>query len=291
MTTETLYSTGRALLAAIGTFLVGHTIAGHQVDSNLWMLVTGSVMAILSFGLAIASKDTTAEKVQSAARAAWASTGGLLMAIGVLNNESLVSLTGLVNALLPILQSHQARATNLQIASNQVKVSALTGKVMKAAMMLLIAMSSLWVTAQSPFKPEPKLGKPVEVVSGNRNIMRAVLNPMDSIVQVFRFAVNIAPAGFTFDGVYHAAAGTEFGLQTQSYNYASQKYTVLHSYNIAWMPLVTGQPIKSIKDFSTIGLTYGFDKNLIKVGPFYNPQGAKLKNQLGVWAILGINLN
>ena len=158
---------------------------------------------------------------------------------------------------------------------------------------LLIAIIALLIgtcaNAQSIWRKEPKLKQPLGLKLGATAIT-------DSIVRLWRFGVAVSPIGFTADGVYHGGAGTSIGYQVQDYNYATQTYTVKHSYNIVWVPLVTGQPITSINNFLMLGVTYGFDNNLIQLGPFFyapalNIPGYKFTNVLGLMAIIGINLN
>jgi hypothetical protein len=141
------------------------------------------------------------------------------------------------------------------------------------------------VSAQSPFKSEPKLSHPII-----GRFDRAINPKTDSIVNVYRFAVGISPAGFTFGGTYQAAAGLEYGIQHQDYNFATQKYTVLWSANGVWIPINTATKIQSIKDIATFGALVGFQNNLIQVGPFYNPNAIG-KDRVGIWVVLGINLN
>lgn len=137
----------------------------------------------------------------------------------------------------------------------------------------------------SPFKREPHLALPFNV-----RYYHAVIK-LDSIVNVYRFAVPISPVGFTFNGTYQASAGVEYGFQHQDYNYATQTYTVLYSVNAVWMPVNTAQTIKSIKDIETFGILVGFKKNLVQVGPFCNPNASDPKDRFGIWAVVAVNLN
>jgi|SRR6185312_6085795 len=118
----------------------------------------------------------------------------------------------------------------------------------------------------------------------------AAIPKTDSISKAWGIGLNATPAGFTFDGVYHIGAGTSVCYQVKDYNYGTQKTTVKRSFNFIWVPLVTGQPITSIKNFAMIGATYGFDNNLIQVGPFFYTPGLKLRNQIGIMGIIGLNL-
>jgi hypothetical protein len=114
----------------------------------------------------------------------------------------------------------------------------------------------------------------------------------DSIHNVWRFGVTISPVGYTLAGVYQASAGVEFGYQHQDYSYATQTNRVLWSANGVWIPINTSTPITSIQQLESLGALFGFDNNLIQVGPFVNPNApGPFKNKAGFWAVLGINLN
>lgn len=152
--------------------------------------------------------------------------------------------------------------------------------------------------AQSPFKPLPKFKEAVSpLVPGNKlSYAKAAgggVIATDSILNNWRFGVAVSPAGYTFGGVYQAAAGLEYGLQHQDYNYASQTYTVLWSANLVWIPIQANvtRPM-SIKDIATFGALFGFKNNLVQIGPFINPNApGAFKDKAGFWAVIGINLN
>jgi hypothetical protein len=114
------------------------------------------------------------------------------------------------------------------------------------------------------------------------------VTPTDSLSTGWAVNLNVLPVGFTFDGVYHLGAGTALSYQKKDYNYATKVTTVVRSYNFIYVPLVTGQPITSVRNFLMIGATYGFDHNLIQVGPFYYPPGLKLQNQFGLMGIIKV---
>jgi hypothetical protein len=159
---------------------------------------------------------------------------------------------------------------------------------------------SIGAKAQSPFKAEPKLALPQHALRYDRY---GTVNPLtDSIVNAWRFGVAVSPVGVTFAGVYQASAGVEFEYEHQDYNYATQTYRVLWSGGVAWIPINTSTPITGINQLESIGALFGFDNDLIKVGPFYNPntpgpivngvqQPAGFKDRVGAWMAIGINLN
>lgn len=112
----------------------------------------------------------------------------------------------------------------------------------------------------------------------------------DSVYNTWYAGLNVSPVGFTLDGAYHIGAAVSVGYKKVDYNYASKTSVVKHSFNFVYVPLVTGQPITSVKNFLMLGATYGFDNDLIQVGPFYYPPGTSFKNQIGIMFISGINL-
>lgn len=172
-----------------------------------------------------------------------------------------------------------------QIMAAKGELPAGTASGAKLAGILLLLIMGMSASAQSPFRAEKRLGRPMETTYNQ------AVNPlMDSLVNVWRFAVGVSPAGFTFGGNYQAAAGLEYGIQHQDYNYETQTYTVLWSANAVWIPINTGAPIRSIQDIASFGALVGIKNNLIQVGPFYNPN-APSKDKLGIWLVLGINLN
>lgn len=163
---------------------------------------------------------------------------------------------------------------------------------------LLIALAAT-CDAQSPFKPQPKLGYPERAVTNAvlPGAHIAGVTTTDSIVNNWRFGVSVSPAGFNLKGVYQAAAGLEFGINHQDYNYASQSYTTLWSANIVWIPINTAMPIKSIKDIATFGALYGIPKiklfgyNVVQIGPFYNPNAVgSFSDKAGFWVVTNISL-
>lgn len=177
---------------------------------------------------------------------------------------------------------------------------------MKLLLFILFSFVAIATQAQfSPFKPEPKFPAPSPFAVGNKmSYAKAAggigVTATDSLLNAWRFGAAISPAGFTLSGVYQAAAGLEFGLNHQDYNYASQSYTTLWSANIVWIPINTATPIKSIKsikDIATFGALYGIPKiklfgyNVVQVGPFYNTAGVgKFSDRAGFWVVANINL-
>lgn len=170
---------------------------------------------------------------------------------------------------------------------------------MKYLLIFAILFIGFFANAQSPFKAQPLLelrgGSAIHAMVSSAlpsgSPLPSATEP-DSIVNNLRFGVAVSPGGFTFAGVYQAAAGLEYGFQHQSYSYATQTYTVLWSVNAVWIPIQTAVKITSIKDIATFGALFGIKNNLVNLGPFYNPNApGAFKDKAGIWLTTTINLN
>lgn len=123
MTQDNLLSSLRAVLILVGSYLVGHNVFGHAVDSSTWQIIAGAVVTVASTWWGIAAKTTTIEGVESAVRSIITSVGGLFVSAGVLSGDNLNAILGLVTALAPLLQSMLSKSKNQQIATGAVKTT------------------------------------------------------------------------------------------------------------------------------------------------------------------------
>lgn len=123
MTQDNLLSSLRAVLILVGSYLVGHNVFGHAVDSSTWQIIAGAVVTVASTWWGIAAKTTTIEGVESAIRSIITSVGGLFVSAGVLSGDNLNAILGLVTALAPLLQSMLSKSKNQQIATGAVKTT------------------------------------------------------------------------------------------------------------------------------------------------------------------------
>lgn len=128
MTQENLLSTLRATLIIVGSYVVGHNVFGHAVDSSTWQIVAGSVVTVASTIWGIVAKTTTIEGVESAVRSVITSVGGLFVSAGILSGDNLNAILGLVTAIAPAIQSALSKSKTQQIASGSLTTST-TGKV------------------------------------------------------------------------------------------------------------------------------------------------------------------
>lgn len=131
MTQDNLLSSLRALLILVGSYVVGHNLFGHTVDSSTWQIIAGAVVTIASTIWGIASKTSTIEGVESAVRSVITSVGGLFVSAGVLSGDNLNAILGLVTAIAPAIQSALSKAKTQQIATGAVQATT-AGKVVTA---------------------------------------------------------------------------------------------------------------------------------------------------------------
>ena len=122
MTQDNLLSSLRAVLILVGSYLVGHNVFGHAVDSSTWQIIAGAVVTVASTWWGIAAKTTTIEGVESAVRSIITSVGGLFVSAGVLSGDNLNAILGLVQV-APLLQSMLSKSKNQQIATGAVKTT------------------------------------------------------------------------------------------------------------------------------------------------------------------------
>jgi hypothetical protein len=125
---ENLLSTFRALLILAGSFLVGHNLFGHPIDSKTWQVVSGALVTIIATVWGIASKTATIESVESAVRSVITAIGGLLASAGIVTGSNVNAALGFVTALAPALQSYLGKTKGQQIAAGALTTSVLTGK-------------------------------------------------------------------------------------------------------------------------------------------------------------------
>ena len=117
MTKDTSLSILRAILTLAGTYLVGHNLFGLAVDSASWQIWLGAAVALGSTIWGIVDKTAGIEQIQSAVRSIIISVGGLFVAAGKLNGNTLDGILGLITAILPVIQSYTSKVTVQQMAA------------------------------------------------------------------------------------------------------------------------------------------------------------------------------
>lgn len=288
--TQNLATLARTLLVAIGSYLVGHSLFGIAIDSSNWQIIIGTIMALGGAGWGIIEKTATIESVESAVRSAIVSGSGLLVAAGKLSENAAIQIIGIFTALMPLIQSALSKAKGQQVAQKTIAPNATTGKMITMPklpliigfMLLSSALSAQGLTKTVLTSPVPKakaytLVHKLDATSAPVDILTA----SDSILNTWRpiasIAVYIEPGNI-------AAAGVGISYQHLKYLQATQKWTCVWSVS----PMVFGggsvvpsTPAQIISE----GILFGFDNNLIMVGPVLN--GTKL----GFAVSIGISLN
>lgn len=287
-----LMSALRAVLTLLGSLLIGHVvISGHPLTTDLWQLILGSAMTIVGAVTEYTSTTTTPTQMQSLATSAGAALGGVLLALGIVKQETWQSFMGVVSAILPLIHKQSTKQVAMHITNNKLTYDKALGTIRKVAVIIFLLGAGVVVHAQSPFKSETK-----QILGGKSRLMLAAVQP-DSLINAWRFTANVAAYSYTFGngGQSSELSGAEFGYEHQRYNYSTGGLDVLWSINLAWFPINTSAPI-TISNIQTFGATFGFKNPLpvgnsvIQVGPDFNLHAPK-NQQFGLMATVGILLN
>lgn len=277
MTKTTSLSIVRALLTFLGTFAIGHAFAGHQVTDELWTLIGGSVVAIATTVWAVADKTTSAEGVQSLIRAAWVSAAGVLTAFGWVDQKTVDSISGLILAVLPVIQSHQARQSALFVASGAASVDS-TGKI---------------VSPPPAAKTSPSLNKVVPILAillclGTMASAQSLTNSLVSQLpdsaktwKGFRVQGPIAVYAYNKQQGSSALAGLGLAYTWQSLNSDSTGWTVNEAVGIAAYAGGTQAP-SSLSMVAAVGPYVSFFDGFLTVGAAYNFPTQKFLAVIGV---------
>lgn len=289
MTQENLLSSFRAILIIVGSYVVGHNVFGHAVDSSTWQIIAGSIVTVASTIWGIVAKTTSIEGVESAVRSIITSVGGLLVSAGTLSGDNLNAILGLITALAPAVQSALSKSKNQQISAGSVTTTT-TGKAVtappkigsstlnsgKLPLIIFLLFIGGMCNAQSPFRPMPKLIQP------NKFVHATTMAP-DSIANAWRFIADIA--AYAQPGNI-LMAGVGYGYQHLKYDFTAQKW------NCVWSVSAVGFAGGSVapstpSSIASFGVMAGIYNNLFMAGPIYNP-GTK---QLGLAVSIGISFN
>ena len=134
MNKESWLSILRSALTLAGTFVVGHNLLGHAVDSNTFEIIAGSVSAIAGTVWGIFDKTTGPEQLASLVRSLLIGIGGVGVSWGLISANVLTAVTAFATAILPIILSQTSKATVQQIVAGTVapvitSAGVVTGKV------------------------------------------------------------------------------------------------------------------------------------------------------------------
>jgi hypothetical protein len=115
----------RALMTAIGFFLMGKNLLGNPVDQVMMEMLSGVVLAGVSVYWGIVDKTVTIEAWQSFLRQLIVGVGGLLIAKGRISAELLNDILGAALAIIPVLYSVLSRQKSNNLAQGWINTTEL----------------------------------------------------------------------------------------------------------------------------------------------------------------------
>jgi hypothetical protein len=120
---QNLLSALRAIGALVGSYLVGHAVFGHTVTADVWQVVGGAFLTVVSTAWGIWTKTSNIEGLESAARSVISALGGLGVSAGVISGQQLATILAAIIPLATFIQSALAKSKTQQIASGAVTVT------------------------------------------------------------------------------------------------------------------------------------------------------------------------
>jgi hypothetical protein len=117
---QNLLSALRAIGTLIGAYLVGHAIFGHTITADVWQVVGGAFLTVVSTAWGIWTKTSDIEGIESAARSVISALGGLGVSAGVISGSQLAAILAAIIPLATFIQSALAKSKNQQIAAGTV---------------------------------------------------------------------------------------------------------------------------------------------------------------------------
>lgn len=221
MTQDTPLMTAlRAILTLLGSYLVGHVLIGHTITADLWQLLVGAALTITGAVTEIISTNTTPTQLQSAIGTVATAIGGVLLALGVVNQQTWTSIIGVVTALVPLFQKQTTKLTVKHLLNGKAVGDKLTGAVKKAAIILLLIGFSTVAKSQSFFKSLPKPELKLRIDSNGTSVQT-----MNAIRPIASIAAYVEPNNILM-------AGAGFGYQHLTWTVSSQTWYCNWSVNI-----------------------------------------------------------
>lgn len=125
MSRQSIVTMIRALMTAIGFFLMGKNLLGNPVDQVMMEMLSGVVLAGVSVYWGIVDKTVTIEAWQSFLRQLIVGVGGLLIAKGRISAELLNDILGAALAIIPVLYSVLSRQKSNNLAQGWINTTEL----------------------------------------------------------------------------------------------------------------------------------------------------------------------
>lgn len=123
MNRQSIVTMIRALMTAIGFFLMGKNLLGNSVDQVMMEMFSGVILAGVSVYWGIVDKTVTIEAWQSFIRQLVVGVGGLLLAKGWVSAELIDDVLGAALAILPVIYSILSRKKSVEISDGWIKTT------------------------------------------------------------------------------------------------------------------------------------------------------------------------
>lgn len=123
MSRQSIVTMIRALMTAIGFFLMGKNLLGNPVDQVMMEMFSGVTLAGVSVYWGIVDKTVTIEAWQSFIRQLIVGVGGLLIAKGRVSAEMLNDILGAALAIMPVIYSILSRKKSTEISHGWIKTT------------------------------------------------------------------------------------------------------------------------------------------------------------------------
>lgn len=124
---ENFLSIFRSLLTAVGSYFIGKSFMGNEIDDNTMVGWIGVVVTVASTIWGIIDKTATLDRVQSAFRSSFTIIGELLVGAGYINNEVLNQTLMIGATAIPMLMSQTSKVQNRKVAKGETKIADLPG--------------------------------------------------------------------------------------------------------------------------------------------------------------------
>lgn len=116
MSRQSIVTMIRALMTAVGFFLMGKNLLGNPVDQVMMEMFSGVILTGVSVYWGIVDKNVTIEAWQSFIRQLIVGVGGLLIAKGWVSAEMLNEILGAALAIMPVIYSILSRKKSTEIS-------------------------------------------------------------------------------------------------------------------------------------------------------------------------------
>lgn len=128
MNKETINLIIRHVLTAAGSFLIGRSFFGINIDAPTWEGIVGFALTAIGVIWSIKEKNTSIETFQGLVRHALTVFGGILVGAHKLENAQLEDIIGAVMAIFAAIQSFTSRKKVAAIKTDQLSVGKLKGQ-------------------------------------------------------------------------------------------------------------------------------------------------------------------